>query len=281
MGDIHVLVAVPLSASVRFRENLKQEPQFVVRIATSAEDMFRDLATPQQQTDVVVISQEIGDAFSLIKDIRQSYPRLVIIEVDEDADFSLPGQADEVSNRPFYENELLKLIKRLVEDRQLETLRADALPPVRSFAKTLMRAKGGPAKTQAAVGAIHALGYDYVAFFGIAPTNPPSISVAAQAGLPELTKIAPPRLDYEKSLVGWVAQTGDSKIVGKEDAPNHPFISRGRLGSGACVAVGSTLRFGVIFAAREAPASISQEHLLMMELIASQLASALARESGN
>lgn len=279
MEKIRVLVAVRLAASVRYRENLSTEARFQFQFVTSIEAIHAALADTTSSADVLVVDNQLGDVYSLVKELRQSQPRLLIIEVDEEADFSLPGQADDISNDPFKDDELLRKIKRLVEDRRLQTLSADALPPVRTFAKALMRAKGGPAKTQAAVTAIHELGYDYVAFFKITPTDPPTVSVAAQAGPNSVTSIAPPRLDYEKSIIGRVAQSGENCIVGPQDDPNHPFISRGRFGVGACIAVGTNIRFGVVFACRDVPGSITHEHLLMLELICAQLASALARES--
>lgn len=276
---ISVLVAVRLASSVRYRENLSQDPQFKLNVVSALKDVQEILADKSKTTDVLVVDAALGDTHELIKTMRQRYPRLLIIEVDEEADFSLPGQADDVSNNPLENDELLKKIKRLVEDRRLETLSADALPSVRSFAKALMRAKGGPAKAQAAVTAIHELGYDYVAFFKVTPTEPPVVSVAAQAGTRAVTSNAPTKLPYDSSVIGHVAETGQNCIVGPEDSPNHPFITRGRFGAGVCVAVGNNMRFGVVFAAKDVPGSIKQENLLMLELICAQLASALARES--
>jgi GAF domain-containing protein len=280
MTQIKVLVAVPLVSSVRYRESLSQEQRFNLQIVTSL-DKTREAMAGGSQPDVLVLDCQLGDIYGLVTELRQAYPGLLIIQVDEDADFSLPGQADDVSNNPFKEDELLWKIKRLVEDRRLETLRADALPTVRSFAKALMRAKGGPAKTQAAVTAIQELGYDYVAFFKLTPTDPPSVSVVAQAGSKSVVSVAPAKLDYEKSLIGWCFQSGQSRVVGPEDNPNHPFISRRRFGAGVCIPVGTNLRFGVVFASQEIPGSISEENVLLLELICAQLASALARESGN
>lgn len=281
MTQIKVLVAVPLISTVQYRENLSKEARLGLQIVSSLEKAQDALADKNKAIDLVVLDTKLGDVYDLIHGLRQTHPGLLIIQVDEEADFSLPGQADDVSNAPFNEDELLKKIKRLVEDRRLDTLRADALPAVRAFAKTLMRAKGGPAKTQVAVNAIQELGYDYVAFFKVTPTDPPSVSAVAQAGAKSVVSVAPAKLDYEKSLVGWCAQTGLSRIVAPEDNPNHPFVSRGRFGAGICIAVGTNLRFGVIFACREVPGSINEEHVLMLELVCAQLASALARESGN
>jgi hypothetical protein len=278
MSKINVLVAVELTSMLRYRENLSTESVFNLNFVPNIEKMF-ELLSSNKPTDVVVVDNALGDIFGIVDKLRQDYPRLLIITVDEEADFSLPGQADDVSNDPFRNGDLMKKIKRLIEDRRLATLSADSLPSVRSFAKTLMRAKGGSAKTQAAIGAIHDLGYDYVAFFSITPTDPPIVNVTAQAGDNSVTSSAPKKLDYEKSIIGLVAESGESRVVSPEDSPNHPFVSRGRFGAGVGVPVGNNMQFGVVFACRDQPGTISQEDVLMLELVSAQLASALARDA--
>src|SRR5260221_7222323 len=189
----------------------------------------------------------------------------------------MPGRADDVSTEPFKDDDLIKKIKRLSEERRLETLHADALPPVRTFARSLSKASKGLGKQQAAVEAVKQLGYDYVAFYSVAPTDPPSLSMGAQVGPNAITSMVPVRSDYN-GLLGWVAQNGQSRIVGPGDEPNHMLVERGKFGAAACVPVGTTLRFGVVLACREAPGSIKMENVLMLELVSAQLASALAKE---
>jgi GAF domain-containing protein len=278
-SKIHVLVAIRLQSIVQFRENLSRDPQLKAMIVTSEEEAREILADSQKRTDVFVVDNSLGGVFELIKELRQTYPRLLILLVDQEADFGMPGHADEVSVAPFEDNDLLKRIKRLTEERRLETLRADALPPVRQFAKSLRRAGPGQSKQQAAVEAIKELGYDYVAFYIIMPTTPPELKLSAQVGPSQLTGAAPQQQDYENSLIGWVAQNNQSRIVGPEDQPNHPFIKQQRFGAGACVPVGTTLRFGVLFAAREQPNAITQQNVIMLELVSAQLASALAKQT--
>lgn len=275
---IHLLVAIRLQSIARYRENLNTEPKFAVNLVTSIEKIHEALNDKTKRSDVLVVDNGLGDVHTLVKELRQSHPRLLIVLVDEEADFGMPGRADDVSTEPFKNDELIKVIKRLFEDRRLETLRADTLPPVRQFAKSLTRAKG-PAKSQAAVSAILELGYDYVAFYTITPTDPPMLTLSAQEGPSSVTSLAPNRLEYNTSLLGWVAQNGQSKIVAQEDAPNHPFVSKGRYGIGVAVPVGTTLRFGVVFACKEKPGEINPKDVLMLELISTQLASALAREN--
>lgn len=278
-SNIHILAAVQIKSLVEYRENLTKDPQIRLTLVHNESEAREKLADSHQRTDVFVVDNSLGGVFDLIKDLRQTYPRLLILLVDQEADFGMPGHADEVSVDPFKDDDLLKRIKRLSEERSLQTLRADALPPVRSFAKSLRRAGPGQSKPQAAVEAIRELGYDYVAFYHIMPTTPPELKLNAQVGPRPITGIAPQQQDYEGSLVGWVAQNGQSRIVGPEDQPNHPFIKQQRFGAGVCVPVGVSLRFGVIFACREQPNAITEQNVLMLELVSAQLANALAKQA--
>ncbi len=278
-STIQVLAAVPIRSLVEYRKNLNQDPQLAVTIVTNEHDARATLADSQKKIDVFVIDNALGDAFDLIKELRQTYPRLLIILVDQEADFGMPGQADEVSVDPFDQDDLLKRIKRLTEERSLQTLRADTLPPVRKFAKSLRRASPGVSKAQTAVEAIAELGYDYVAFYRVMPTTPPELRLSAQVGPDAITDLAPQQQDYDGSLVGWVAENGQSRIVNAVDQPNHPFVKQQRFGSGACVPVGNTMRFGVIFACREQPNAITQQNIMLLELVSAQLASALAKQA--
>jgi GAF domain-containing protein len=278
-SSIYVLVAVPITSMIEFRESLSQDAQLKVKIVTSESEARDVLADSGQRTDAFIVDNELGGVFELIRELRQTYPRLLIILVDREADFGMPGHADEVSVQPFKDNDLLKRIKRLTEERSLQTLRADALPPVRQFAKSLRRAGPGQSKAQAAVEAITELGYDYVAFYNIMTTTPPELRLNAQVGPSDIMQLAPQAQEYAGSLVGWVAQNGQSRIVGPDDQPNHPFVRQQRFGSGACIPVGITLRFGVIFACREQPNAITQQNVLMLELVSAQLASALAKQA--
>jgi hypothetical protein len=278
-SKIHVLAAIQLSSIIEFRDHLSKDSQLKTTIVTSEAEAREALADSQKHTDVFVVDNALGGVFELVKDLRQTYPRLLILLVDQEADFGTPGHADEISVAPFEDDDLLKRIKRLTEERRLETLRADALPPVRQFAKLLRRTSPGESKQQAAVEAIKELGYDYVAFYNIVPTTPPELRLNAQVGPHPLTTAAPQRVDYNTSLLGWVAQNGQSRIIGPEDQPNHPFIRQRWFGAGVCVPVGTTLRFGVLFAAREQPNAITQQNVMMLELVSTQLASALAKQA--
>ncbi len=276
-SNIYVLAAVRLPSVARFRENLTKDAKLKTTVVTSEQNAREILANPEKRTDVFVVDNGLGNVYELIRELRQTYPRLLILMVDEEADFGMPGRADDVSTEPFKDDDLIKKIKRLAEERRLETLRADALPPVRNFAKSLRKAGKGLGKQQAAVEAVRELGYDYVAFYAIAPTEPPSLSLAAQVGPNAITSQVPVRSDYG-GLLGWVVQNGQSRIVGPTDTPNHTLVEKGKYGAAVCVPVGTTLRFGVLLACREQPGTITQQNVLMLELVSAQLASALAKE---
>ena len=111
----------------------------------------------------------------------------------------------------------------------------------------------------------------------MATTEPPSLVLSAQVGPNTITSMIPPRSDYT-GLLGWVTQNGQSRIVGPGDSPNYLLVERKNYGAAVCVPVGSSMRFGVLIACREQPGSITQQNVLMLELVSAQLASALAKE---
>jgi DNA-binding response OmpR family regulator len=276
---IHVLVAIRLPALARYREALLRDPRLKPQIVTSLEMARGALNDPTKTIDVLVIDNNLGDVFSMVRDLRQTHPRLLILLVDEEADFSMPGRADDVTTEPFKDDEMLKKIKRMTEDRRLQTLRADALPPVRNFAKALRKAVKGAGKQQAAVDAISDLGYDHVAFYAYEAGETPALALGAQVGDATVAGALPERVEYGAGgVLTHVARTGESRIFAAGDTHSHFLVERGRFESGIAVAVGVQLRFGVILAFRAQAASIKQENLVMLELVSAQLASSLAKE---
>lgn len=275
---IHVLAAVPSAALSDYRQALSQDEQITLSLVTQDHEARAFLKQSQQRAEVLVLDSRLCDAYALISELRQSYPRLIILLVDAEADFSTAGRADDVTTRPFENGDLVRRIKRLAQERQLETVRADMLPPVRSVAKELRRAGSSHAKQLAVVNAIAEMGYDYVAFYRLLPVTPPALSLAAQSGPPQLSEMAPTSLSIEGTLPGWVAESGQSRVVSAADRPCHPFIERGLLAAGACVPVGTSLRFGVLFACRAEAHTITEQHVKLLELIGAQLANALAHE---
>lgn len=276
---IDILTAVPQQDAKRYFKHLREQQDFQVRMATTLDDAMNDLSDKDNQTDVFVLSQAFGSTHGLIHELRHTYPRLLIVLVDEDADFAIPGQADDISTEPFKNDDLAKRILRLMSDRQLETLRADSLPAVRTFAKKMRNATGELGKLQAASAACLEMNYDYVAMYKQTSENPMQVDLKAQDGPRTISSIAP-KTGNADDLMGWVCQTGQSRIAGPSDKPNHPLVARGRLGAVVCVPINiSGVRYGVIVACRDMPNSITQENVLMLELVSAQLAAALSKEN--
>lgn len=273
MAKVDVLVAVHDTA--RYREKMSAyEPLDAVFVPDTGE-AFALLG--RQHFDVCVIDQQINNAHHMIETLRGSYPRLLVILVDEEADFGLPGIADEMSTTPFEGDDLYNRIEKLMSDRRMETLRSDSLPVVRSISKQITAASGVLGKQTAAVEVCVGLDYDYTAYYQIESEQPMLLKLRAQAGNNAIQAIAPKEAS-SADLMGWVAENAQTRIAGLDDRPNHPMVERGRLGTVACVPVQWSDRvYGVLAVCRDRPDSIVQDHILMLELIATQLAMALAK----
>lgn len=279
MTAVDVLVAVLREDASRYHKNLSANKDIRLQIVSSKEDAFDILADKDKHVDVLVLDNRLGQIFEFVGDVRHSYPRLFIVLVDEEADFGMPGYADEMSTAPFENDDLVKRITRLMSDRQLETLRADSLPAVRDFAKRLRKASGEFGKQQAAVAACMDMDYAYVAFYRLENgRDVPGLSLKAQEG-PQAIQSVAPKQAADNDIMMWVARNGQSRIAGPDDEPTHPLVKRGRLGAVACVPVTySGTRYGVIVACREMPDSISQDNVLMLELVSAQLAAVVSKE---
>lgn len=278
MQSIDVLVSVGAQHAARYQERLAAQENFRVTVVTSTAEVLTTLADLAHRTDILVIDNNLGAVHILVGELRQKYPRLLIVLVDEEADFGMPGQADDISTEPFHNDDLARRINRLMSDRQLETLRSDSLPAVRNIAKRLRTATGTRGKQEAAVIACKEMGYDYVAYYHLERLDPFRMTLYAQNGPNAIQSIAPKQAAQD-DLMGWVGQYGQSRIAGPADKPNHPLIARGRLGAVACIPVMfSGHHFGVIAACRDRPNSITQENVLMLELVAAQLASSLSKD---
>lgn len=278
MSSVDVLVAVRREQASRYYKDLSTYKDFRVQIVSDTRDAMEILTDRDKHVDVLVLDSGIGYAYEFISELRHSYPRLFIVLVDEEADFGTPGQADEISTEPFTNNDLIRRITRLMSDRQLETLRADSLPAVRQFAKDLRMAPGEIGKQQAAVTACKDLGYSYVAFYRIENGDALTASLKAQDGSSALQPLAP-KTSSPDDLITWVAQSGQSRIAQGHEAPNYPLVTSGKLGAAICVPVTlSGTRYGVLVACRDEQGSITQENVLMLELVAAQLAAAVSKE---
>lgn len=278
MSSVDVLVAVRREEAGRYYKNLTAQKEFRVHMVSDTGDALHMLEDHDQHVDVVVLDNGLGHVFEFVSELRHSYPRLLIILVDEEADFGIPGQADEISTEPFNNNDLIRRITRLMSDRQLETLRADSLPAVRQFAKQLRRASGEMGKQQAAVAACKDLGYEYVAFYRVEAGEPVKLALKAQDG-PNPIQAVVPRTTNPDDLMTWVYQNRQSRIANPTDTPNFSLVAKGRLGCAACIPViFSGNCYGVLLACREQPETINQENVLMLELVAAQLSAAISKE---
>jgi hypothetical protein len=277
MPKIDLLVAVRREAASRYYKSLSAHSEYGIRMVSSVEDAMDTLANTDYHVDVLVLDNGLTDVFDLVTDLRHTYPRLLIVLVDEEADFALPGHADDISTDPFTNDDLTRRVNRLMSDRQLETLRADAMPPVREFAKRLRKAVGESGKQQAAVTACRDLGYDYVAFYRLESFDPLLVTLKAQDGPAPIQAVAPKYASAD-DIIGWVAQSGQSRIAGPPDELNHPLVRKERLGAVVCVPVGITSRYGVLVACRDQPNSISNQNVMMLELVSAQLAAVVSKE---
>src|SRR5258706_6986626 len=123
-SNIYVLAAVRLPSVARYREYLSKDPKLKTTVVTSEPSAREILSNAEKRTDVFVVDNGLGSVYELVKELRQTYPRLLILLVDEEADFGMPGRAHDVSTEPFKGDDLVKKIKRPSEGRRPATLRA-------------------------------------------------------------------------------------------------------------------------------------------------------------
>lgn len=276
MAQTDILITVRPEHARRFFTQMSTHNQFRLRMATTIDDALALLADRDEHVDLVVLDNGFDGTLEIVNKLRQTYPRLLVVLVDEEADFALPGQADDISTDPFSDDDLAQRINRLMSDRRLETLRADTMPPVREVAKKLRKAAGETGKQETAVNACLDLGYDYVAFYRLESLEPMQLTLKAQEGPAAIQAIAP-RAASENDLMGWVAKTGQSRIAAPNEELNHPLVRFGRLGAVACVPVGNTNRYGVIVACNDQPGTITQQQVMLLELISAQLAAVVSK----
>lgn len=279
MALTEVLLTVRREQGNRYLSSLAPYTDLRLTLATSIAEARDRLASGSVPIDLLVLDNALDGAFDAISDLRRANPRLLIVLIDEGADFALPGQADDISTDPFTSDDLVNRIDRLMSNRHLETLRADIMPPVREIVKKLRKASGETGKQQAAVGAVRDLGYEYVAFYRLDSAAPVRLSLAAQDGVLALRGDPPASAD-ESDLLGCVAQSGQSRVAAPGEEPPYALVEDGQFGTAACTAVGITSRYGVIVACRYPPHSITRQDVAMLELVSAQLAAVLAQESG-
>ena len=149
---------------------------------------------------------------------------------------------------------------------------------MRQFAKELRNAVGELGKLQTTVNVCKNLGYDYVAFYRLEKPETLSMTLRAQAGPAPIQSIAP-KTTSENDLMTWCLSHEQSRIAAPQDTPNHPLVAKGRLGAVACVPVlFGGHRYGVLAAFRDQPGTITQDDIMMLELVAAQLGSTITKE---
>lgn len=278
MTPIELLVAVRRDHAARYHKNLSAHKNFRTQIFSDVRDVQDKLAEQNKPADVLVVDNGLAGVIDLIEEVRHSHPRLFVVLVDEDVDFGMPGYADDMSTNPFVDDDLIRRITRLMSDRQLETLRADSLPTVRQFAKELRNTPGEIGKQQVTVSACKNLGYDYVAFYRMENTETATLSLRAQNGPAQIQATAPKTASPD-DLISWAFQHGESRVAGPEDTPSHILVSKGQLGTVACIPVlFSGTRYGVLAAFRSEIGSITPENVMELELMVAQLGSAISKE---
>jgi DNA-binding response OmpR family regulator len=278
MSRVDLLVAVRQEQVARYRQHLDAYPDYHVELVSDQTDALTILADREKHVDVLVLDNGMAQAFDFVTELRQSYPRIFIVLVDEDADFATPGQADDISTEPFENDDLNRRITRLMSDRELETLRADALPAVRQFAKELRKAfYDEDGKYQAAVNACAELGFTYVAFYRV-ESDAETLTLKAQTGASDLCALAL-AVAAPDGLTARVFKSGHTRLATADDAAAEPLIGEGRLPVVSYIPVTlSNQRYGVLVAGKNQANSISQDNILMLELIAAQVASVISKD---
>lgn len=274
MSEIRVLAVVRGERAARYEQEFSSADWIRAQVLSTLAQAVAYLESHAPQ--LLVFDQALDGAFAQVDAFRQKFPHMLIILIDEDADFALPGEADDIATTPFKDGDLLRRIRRLLANRQMETLRADAMPPIRDLNKRLRKAAGEQAKAKEAVSACLDLGYDYAALYRLDLRDPVLVNLIAQDGAPEVQHLAPQQAN-DTQAVGWVAKTGQSRLLRAGDS--HPLLSLELFSAAAAVPVGVANRYGVLFAAKTNGDSVQQQDLLMLELVAAQLASTLVKES--
>lgn len=277
MSELKLIVVIRPETKTQYQDYFGAQANLAVLINTDFGAALEYLQATNQRIDVVVVDNQLAGSAAFIRQIRAAFPRLLILLVDDEADFLMPGRADDVSLNPFEGDDLLNRIQRLLQERHIETLRADSLPPVRKAAQQLRHATDIPGRIAVTLETIRALEYDFVAFYEQADTGD-SWQLVNAVGDQEIVTFAPEK-QKNRTLIGQVGEHRQNQLVGPEDEPNYSLIKRGRLGCGSAVVVGNTAQvYGVMLAARQAPASVNHEDMMMLELVCAQLAAALTQQ---
>ena len=102
MAHMDILVAVRREHASRYFQNLSAQSDFRVTMVTDIPDALEVIADRDKHVDVLVLDNSLERVFEVVSELRQSlHARLLIDLVDEEADFAMPGQADDISTDPY------------------------------------------------------------------------------------------------------------------------------------------------------------------------------------
>lgn len=278
MALIELLLAVPRECAGEYYANLSATGQFHLTLHADAGDALAALDDRSQHFDALVVDGGLEGAATLLEEARFGMPHLLTIVVA--GDDKPPLEAAHTCTAPFQDGELARQLVNLLSDRQLETLAANTVLPVRRLARHLRRQDDRLRRFQATVEACRSLGYLYSGFYETDEAEPAKFLLAAQSGPPELESAAPDAAG-ENSRLAQIAARGACQVLGPDDAGAFPLLGDQRLGALACIPCGVAARFGMLLAGRKEADAIAPQHLAVLELIAAQLAAALAREMGS
>ena len=281
MALIQVLAAVPREQAARYYTSLSASGQYELTLTSDSRDTLGLLEDRGRHFDALVLDSCLTDADSLLEDILFNLPRLIVVLVDETGDSPLRHRLrlDRISASPFIDDDLERRIARLLSDSQLETMPANTMLPVRELARKLRTEDEPGDRFRVAVEACQGLGYPYTAFYRVEQQDPPLLKLAAQQGQRSFDALVPLHAESHH-VIARVAMTGESLILERSNAEDYPPVAQGALGSVAMVAAGRAACFGVLVAGREDPDGINAQNVAVLELVAAQLAAAIARELG-
>ena len=281
MALIQVLAAVPREQAARYYTSLSAGGQYALTLTSDSRDTLELLEDRGRHFDALVLDSGLAGAEALLEDVQFNLPRMIVVLVDETGSSPLRQRLrlDRISSAPFTDDDLERRIARLLSDSQLETMPANTMLPVRELARKLRAEEEPGDRFRVAVEACQSLGYPYTAFYRVEQQDPPVLELAAQQGESGFATLVPSHAEGD-DVITRVAATGDSLILERSNAAGYPLLAQGALGSVAMVAAGRTACFGVLVAGRETPGAISAQNVAVLELVAAQLAAAIARELG-
>ena len=278
MQTVSVLLAIPESKRATYYEGLSDDPSLSIHTVHTAESLFEEVRTIEPLDLLIIDSLLDPRTHQIVGDIRRTRPRLIMILIDQSADFGTRGHADALSTDPFQNNELLRVIRRLLNERNTETLQSSAMPAIRDIYRRMRSAVGVAGKRQEAAQCCLEVGFVYAAYYEVVNDDPFHLDLQTQAG-PQSLKASAPRSADINGLIGWSAANNQTRIAQAGDTLSHRFITHGRVSSAIAIPVASDHQlYGALIACADAGVTISQDRVMLVELISAQLAAALVHD---